>query len=115
VAYSAQFGVYTKIGVLFIATFELVTSSKGTLTGTVQIGGFPVPVAMGGTLPYHFPLRYFGLATNWYQLNCQPLPGASVGNVVGVNAAGTNSSTGLVTGDLTNVIALAGTLICRTP
>jgi len=107
--YSTQIGEYVKVGRVVVVSFYLVLSAKGTITGTVQLGGLPFPIGLQAGPLYWYPVRWLNLVTNWYAVNLSAAPGASVLDIVGLGAAGPNGLTAaLTTADLGNTSAFAG-------
>jgi hypothetical protein len=112
-AYAAQAGFYIKIGKLVIAWFNVILSTKGSITGAVQIQGLPFTIE---NVTGHFPvgpIQWTTLATNWVAMVAQGQVNTTVANVIGLQAAGT-SYVNLGTADLVNTSAFDGTLVYRT-
>lgn len=112
-AYTAQAGYYIKIGKLVVAWFNILLSTKGAITGTVQIQGLPFTIE---NITGHFPagpVQWTTMATNWVAMLVQGQVNTTTANVIGLTAAA-GSYTGLVSGDLNNTSGLNGVLIYRT-
>ena len=111
VTYSSRFGLYTKIGPMVYANFELFVTNKGTITGNVQIQGLPVPSITGGSFPYSCILRFANMTTNWITIICILGPASTAGYLQGCAAAATNNATNLAAADLSNTTYLSGMLV----
>lgn len=61
--YTSQVGLYTKIGRLVIATFDVTLSVEGTITGNVQIQGLPFTPGSRGTLVVSYAENLSGIST----------------------------------------------------
>lgn len=112
--YSSQNGVYVKVGKLTIAIFAVALSAKGTITGNVIISGLPFPSEniTGNAAPLLF--GYFAsLGVNWITLGGNVDAGASFAYVRGIKAAGVNSTTTLLTADITNSTTFVGAVFYR--
>jgi hypothetical protein len=99
-AYSSQNGYYIKIGKLVVAWAQLTLSTVGTVTGSVQIQGFPF-TAENSTQLFPFGIMQWNvLATNWVNVQCFINGGTTVATVRGATAASTNNTQDLVQADL---------------
>jgi hypothetical protein len=70
--YAVQQGAYVKVGKLVTASFQLVLSNKGTLTGNVFIGSLPFTASM-----------YATCAINWTNT------ATAFANIIGITISGT--------------------------
>lgn len=107
-SYSARSGRYIKIGRLVIVAARILLSTKGTITGNVQIQGLPFTatntsggVAVGGLL-----VQYFGaMNTNWVSLTAEVSDNSTVATVYGTATAGATVAN-LTTSDIANATDL---------
>jgi hypothetical protein len=68
--YAQQQGNWIKIGKSIIVQFQVVLSTKGTLTGFIQIGGFPLfGSSVSGS--WFIDLMWYGLVTSYIKIGCQ--------------------------------------------
>lgn len=101
-AYTSQSGHYIKIGKLVMASCYVVLSTKGTITGTVQIQGLPFTsdstagFYASGNIPF-----FTAMATNWTTIGGYIAPGTSVLEVTGIKTAAGSVVT-MATADLNN-------------
>lgn len=112
--YATQSGQFVKIGRMVFASFCVILSAKGTLTGQVQIQGLPYGVYGVGNfagLMDTAALRWANLATNWVNVVAQSVPGAAAFQIRGTNAAGGSNVTDLVTADIANNSEFRGMLV----
>ena len=109
-AYAFQVGRYVKVGKLVTAYGFVKLSTKGTITGAVQIQGLPFTSENVGNSYPTMAISYFeGLATNWIALGGLLAPNAAVASVVGRQSAGTDSA-GLAASDISNSTLLGFTV-----
>lgn len=105
-AYSVQSGSYTKIGRMVFMSFDVTLSTKGTITGAVQIQGFPYAASSsmsgGAFIPY-----FISLNTNWISLGGIVFGNNSAINLYGTQAAAATVSA-LAAGDISNTTEIAG-------
>ena len=109
--YGAQAGTYTKIGQLVHLQAYVNATSKGTLTGSLKIGGFPFTVnptnqsagAIGYQIGYNLGSGH-NLALWAYSGDFAYL----------YQAGGTSNSAGLTTGDTDNAIITAFSITYHT-
>ena len=102
VAYTDRFGTWVRIGANFmLSTGFLQLSSKGTLTGNLQIGGWPVAFYGAGYSPIQIGF-FSSMATNFSTLSGRSMPGSPLCQLFGVAAAGSTGMAPLGTADLTN-------------
>jgi len=113
VTYTTQVGLYAKSGRVVIATFDLVLSNKGTITGQLQVGGFPVP-AGGAPVLYPGLISYATLATTWVTLQLALVTGTSAAYVQGNTAASAANNISLTAADLQNTSAFRGLIVYLT-
>jgi hypothetical protein len=100
--YSSQFGRYVKVGRLVLANGYVALSQKGTLSGNIQIAGFPFPADT--TPPYHAVTlgQVNALATPWASLSAYLIGGGTpVANLIGRATAAVNVAA-LTAADLSN-------------
>lgn len=109
-SYTSQVGHYVKIGKLVLATFNVVLSAKGTITGNVQIQG--LPFTSDTSHDSVGEVRWITLATTWVSVKAHLSAGATAATVVGAAAAAT-TTVALVTADIANTTQLVGTIIFR--
>ena len=105
--YTTQTGHYVKAGKLVTAAFNATLSAKGTITGAVQIQGFPFTAeAFGGmgAIPY-----YVSIAVGYNSLGAVFLGSGTAAAVYGTLALAT-TVTALTTTDIGNATQLAGTI-----
>jgi len=110
-AYGAQEGTYTKIGQLVHLQAYVNATNKGTLTGSLKIGGFPFTVnptnqsagAIGYQIGYNLGSSH-NLALWAYSGNFAYL----------YQAGGSSNSAGLTTGDCDNAIITAFSITYHT-
>lgn len=106
-AYSGQTGTYVKIGGLVHVTFIATLTTKGTITGAVQIQGLPFPVggaAANAIIPY-----YIGLNTSWVTIGGHAFNASSAINLYGNTAAAVTVAP-LATGDISNTTEIRGSM-----
>lgn len=107
-AYSAQNGTYIKIGKLVSVTFIVTLTTKGTITGAVQVSGLPFVVGAGAAnavIPY-----YIALNTSWLGIGGHAFGASSAINLYG-NTAAAVTVTPLATGDISNTTEIRGSLV----
>jgi hypothetical protein len=107
--YANQLGRYVKIGRLVVATFWINLSVKGTLTGTLRIGGLPFAGA-GGAYAFDLgtPLFFANLATAWISMQGL-IAGATAMDLYGLTGAAT-SFTNPTAADVLNNTQFRGTV-----
>ena len=108
--YGHQRGVYVKIGRLVTCTFDVYFSAKGTITGAIQIKGFPF--ARNADASFNYPRAAIGwdtTVTSFVELQLE-LNSAGVAEVKGNTAASTNMVTTIATADLANNSRFFGTI-----
>lgn len=109
-AYTSQVGRYIKIGPMVIAWFSATLSTKGTITGNVQIQGLPFTSVNAGQ-PGSGHIGYFqAMTTNWIALTLIVNANSTVAPLEG-SAAAAAQLTALVTGDISNLTGLSGTIM----
>src|SRR5262249_51882066 len=110
-SYTAQEGAYVKIGKLVIAQFRVLLSNKGTITGAVQIQGFPFTADSGFLVLYSQSMALWdALSTNWVNINLIMTQATAVADVRGTQAAAVTNNTGLAASDISNTTTFSGTL-----
>jgi hypothetical protein len=112
-SYTYQRGLYLKIGQLVWAGYEVLLSAKGTISGAVQIKGFPFAAnaAMGilAPVPYWNALATAVVGISGYmQATTQVLALSKV-----TAAAVSADSAPMATGDIGNSTSLAGSVLYR--
>jgi hypothetical protein len=112
--YTFNTGVYVKIGKIVIATFDVGFSVLGTITGNVQIQGFPFTAAADGGLGTICRMSWSAFTTSYVDVSGYMTTASNVMGVFGLTAAGTgNTPAALVQGNLSNSSVLRGTVIYR--
>lgn len=107
-AYSVQSGKYKKIGSAVLCAFDVRLSTKGKITSTVQLKGFPF--SPDSSMPCAIAFSFFqNLATSVYALGAST-GGSTVANVSMMTAAATTPSY-LSAADLSNTTTLQGSFI----
>ena len=92
ITYGGQSGVYTKIGNMVIAHFDIVLTSKGSSTGAMRITGWPFTSSSSSTQAA-FAISYQNLTTS-FVATYVVLNGSSVAfSVTGNTAAATSNLT----------------------
>lgn len=100
--YTMQLGLYTKVGRLVVAQFQVILSNKGTLTGFLQIGG--LPMFGSGTvsgLSFIQDVAWGALATAYVKIGLEIVGTSGKAYLRGITAASTDLMAGTLTG--TNV------------
>jgi hypothetical protein len=108
-AYTTQAASYVKIGQFVLATFNVQLSTKGTITGNVQIKGLPFTANAGGGL---CALKWGSSATSWVDSLGEVPAGFAFLTVWAITAAGTGFST-IATADIGNSTSFLGTICYR--
>jgi hypothetical protein len=104
--YSYRAGTYTRIGNTVVARFDVRASVKGTITGELQIKGFPFTMSGGNYGNISF---YYNMASNTTYIALQGTNGTAA-YVVGMTTASTALS--YFTGaNIANDIFLQGTIV----
>lgn len=111
-AYSAQIGWYIKIGRIFIGAFDVRLTTKGTITGTVEIQGLPLAA---GNQPGGLCFIPFWTTTtsSFISLGGTITSGGQAITLYG-QTAGATSSTTLATADIADTTRLIGAVLYRT-
>lgn len=98
--YSAQTGHYVKIGKLVFASFNIVFTSKGTITGTLELQGLPFTIE---NISNHAPAisigGWGGLVTALYWLGGNGTPNTTTAAIRALTAAAGSTVT-LTTADV---------------
>lgn len=103
--YTAQVGLYVKIGRLVNVSGFVLLSAKGTITGTVQLNGLPFNVA---NISNYVPAPAIGrwnIATAVVSLGFALTNNTATGTLIGATAAATVPST-FTTSDIGNTSSL---------
>lgn len=100
--YSAQQGFYLKIGNLVWVFCRVVLSAKGTITGNVEIQGFPFTFKGGGVYIATAPCIWAALNTGLANMIAVGLSGTTKAMLVGR----LGSDTSMATANLTTTIIL---------
>jgi len=111
-AYTYQVGTYVKIGKLVIASFNVLLSTKGTITGTVQIQGLPFTVENLANYGPSAMMGAWSTVTAFVAMNIIGAANTTAGAVAGATTAAT-ALTNITTTDLGNTSAFFGTIIYR--
>ncbi|MGH7175750.1 MAG: hypothetical protein ACREJC_00090, partial [Tepidisphaeraceae bacterium] len=111
--YTTQVGRYIKVGRLSFMSFNVTLSTLGTITGNVQIEGFPFAneTLTGGA--QRQPLYWASLTTTWVNMLCQMASAAQVCSVIGAASAATTTATALVQSDLGATTNFGGFMLVR--
>lgn len=105
--YSSQTGIYTKIGRLVIAEYDVALSTLGTITGNVQLGGFPFT---NGTSIFNESICWDALNTAYICMSAQLAASASAATIFATTAAATsNIAAGILQANLTATSRFRGT------
>lgn len=114
-AYTTQVGRYIKIGKLVFATFTVLLSTEGTITGSAEIQGLPfLSQNTASVFGLAGSLQFASLATSWAYVNAVVLNNSQVARLRGLGAAtttGTANTTDLTAADINNTTQFVGTLI----
>lgn len=112
-SYTAQNGSYVKVGNLVMCTFDVVLSTKGTISGEVQISGLPFTSANGADFRYAAPSfgLWQNLATAYVYLSAVVIDNSTRMPIRGATAAATALSS-LATSDINNA-RFSGTVLYR--
>lgn len=100
--YLRQIGRYVKIGCLCFCECYVSLSAKGTITGVVQIKGFPFTHRNVTNLFSCGNFQWYTLATNWAYITGDFYPGVSVCTLFAQTAPSPTLATTLATADITN-------------
>ena len=110
-AYTAQRGLYTKVGRMVTCTFDVVLSTKGTITTEVMIGGLPYTALNSATARY--PSCNIGLwqnlSTSYVYLNGVVIDNTTYAAIRGATAAATSLSS-LATANISDTSRFSGTI-----
>lgn len=101
-AYSLQVGRGVKTGREVTVHLTVQLSTKGTITGDVQIQGLPYTSLNVSESYAVSPVVFANLNTNWAHVIAYVQPNSTVAKVVGLTAAAATNNTALATGDITN-------------
>lgn len=108
-AYSNQNGYYIKIGRLVFISYYVTLSTKGTITGTPWISGFPFANnSAGGAYSSGDICQWGPLNTTWVKIGLRIDPGNSAGYLFAAAAATTTLNTTLVVSDILNTTLFIG-------
>lgn len=106
--YNFQTGKYVKIGKLVTAYFDVSMSTKGTITGNVQIQGLPFTSENTTNLRISGMVSFWNnTATAFVNLSLRGEPNATAVTILGATAA-TAAPTALATADLNNATDFVG-------
>lgn len=112
--YNAQVGRYIKIGQLVVVKCTAALTTKGTITGNVQIQGLPFTVENVSLATWNAAIIWHQLATSWVYLTGYVTVNGTTVNIVGATAASTtNVGTALTTADIANNSQFGITLCYR--
>ena len=107
-SYSGQTGNYTKIGRLVTATFRVVLTNKGTITGDVAIKGLPFTVQ--NSISFGSGVTYWvNLSTAWNYIYLAPVANDTSALVEGIKTAA-SSTIRAATADIANDSQFNGTI-----
>lgn len=110
--YSTQVGTYVKVGTLVYASFYVVLSTKGTITGNAQIQGLPFTSLTTAGQPVA-ALYWEGTASSFVNVAGFVRSGSTAVGLIGATAAAISNGTSVVTGDLGNSSGFGGTIVYR--
>lgn len=114
VTYTTQLGTYVKVGQLVMASFSIVLSNKGTLTGNVQIGGLPFASSNAVNMTFTGSVLFANLATSYVGLWLDLRQNSSAAYLRPLTAAATdNFNTTVLTANVNNTSTFAGTITYR--
>ena len=107
-SYGGQTGHYTKVGRLVTATFRVVLSNKGTITGSAAIKGLPFTIS--ATVSHGSGVTYFeGLSTSWSYIFFMATGGETYATIDGIKSAAT-LTTRATTSDIGNSTQFNGSI-----
>lgn len=107
-AYTTQVGRYVKIGKQVTCWFNVVLSTKGTITDNAQIQGLPFTIEnTSNQLATGYISNFANLATNALFLSLEGSPNTAVATIKGNTAAAASAGTWLGTG-IDNTTQLVG-------
>lgn len=112
-AYSNQEGYYVKIGQLVIASCHVALSTKGTITGDVQIQGLPFTSITTTDTIHVAAVNWHNLATTWVNIMTIVNSNATTAGVWGAAAAAGTARSTLATADINNNTVFRVTIIYR--
>lgn len=114
-AYSRQAGQYIKIGQLVLASYTVILSTEGTITGNVQVSGLPFTVGSdaGGFVTDCAVCRYNSLVTTWSHLFVTPIVAATTALLQGATVPTTGNVTALTALDVNDTTELRGSILYR--
>jgi hypothetical protein len=108
-SYTTQIGTYTRIGRLVVAHYEVTLSNKGTITGDVQLQGFPF--APSGEAVW-MQAYWDQLSTTVLTFTCRLFGGGTVAALYKLSAAATASyAAPMQAADVSNTTRLLGTVV----
>ena len=108
--YTTQEGSWTQVGQLIFASFAVQLRTKGTISGTVVIGGLPVAASSALGTGSAANLFFDNLASNWISLVALMAAGTTYAEVGGTQTTGQSNKALLTTADLTNTSDFRGML-----
>ena len=110
-AYTAQRGMYTKVGRMVTCTFDVVLATKGTITGDVVLKGLPFTALNNADARY--PACNIGLwqnlASGYVYINGVVIDNSTYAGLRGITAAAT-ALAGFGTAAITDTTRFSGTL-----
>jgi hypothetical protein len=109
--YGSQIGRGVKFGQFVAAAFNLTMTAKGTLTGNVQVGGFPFTSLATITNPTDIFWR--STTTAYIKMWGRMAPGTTVMTLRAITAASTDPLVAVAEADLSNTTTLEGCVVYR--
>lgn len=110
-AYTAQRGMYTKVGRMVTCTFDVVLATKGTITGDVALKGLPFTALNNADARY--PACNIGLwqnlASGYVYINGVVIDNSTYAGLRGITAAAT-ALAGFGTAAITDTTRFSGTV-----
>lgn len=113
--YSSQQGSYVKVGKLVMASFLVSLSTLGTLSGNVQISGFPFTCENASGADYRCSLMWINVGSAYASMMAEFVVNTTTAYIRPVVAAGVTDSIDptLVQANLTNTTQFRGTMVYR--
>jgi hypothetical protein len=107
--YASQIGRYIKIGRQVTVWCDVTLSTKGTITGNVQVSGLPFAADAAACRPIA-AVSWLNLATNWVHVLGILVESTSAILLRGAGAAAASADTSLATADIANNTTVRVTL-----
>ncbi len=110
-SYGIQFGSYTKLGTLVFVQYSVSLTAKGTIVGSLQLQGLPFSVAFGSSTAIG---EWLNTTTAFVSMSIVLSFGTTVGSIFGIGAAATTNASALSTTDISDALAINGTMTYTT-